>query len=289
MEDIIRKYLDYLSIEKGYSQGTVQAYEYDIKKFVSRISNKSLKNISHKEVILYMTFLAKKGFNRPNDKSTRARKLSSINSFFKYLVKEGYIEHNPAEGVESPKLDKKEPSFLTEDEINVLLKAVETGATEFYKPRDLAVIRLFLTSGLRLNELTSLKTSDIDLEAKTIKVNRKGGKEQILPLNQRTAQAIKDYLAVRNNKYIELFISRRDRPIDKSTIAYLVKNYMKKARIKGKKLSPHTLRHSFCTALLNKGVNIAVIQQLAGHKSMDTTRKYIHLTDEDLRAAINSL
>jgi len=289
MAEKIKEYLDYLSIEKGYSQGTVNAYAYDVNKFLSFLPKESQSDITKQHAINYFNFLANKGYRKRNDKTTRARRLSSINSYFRFLLKEDYIKTNPIEGIKAPKLDKKEPSYLSEAEYLGLLKAIGTHATSYYSLRDFAIIKLFLTTGLRLAELTGMDISDVNLKDNAIQIIRKGRKEQTLPINQETAKAIKMYLGSRKDKSEALFISRKKSRISKGAVTYLVKKYMKKAGICNKKLSPHTLRHSFCTALLNKGVNIAVIQELAGHSSMDTTRRYIHLNNSDLREAINQL
>ena len=289
MADRIKQYLDYLSVEKGYSPGTVKAYAYDISKFLSFVSKETQSAITRQHAINYFNFLAKEGYTKKNDKATRARRLSSLNSYFKYLMKEGYIKTNPIEGIKAPKLERKEPSHLTEAEYLSLLKAVEDHATRYYRSRDIAIIKLFLTAGLRLSELTGLDISDVNFKDNTIQILRKGRKEQTLPINQETANTIKMYLESRGTDHKALFISKKQSRISNGAVAHLVKMYMIKAGISNKKLSPHTLKHSFCTALLNKGVNIAVIQELAGHTSMDTTRKYIHLNNADLREAIERL
>jgi len=289
MEKLLSDYLKHLTIEKGYSSKTIDAYAYSVTKFLLFARGISVPKINKNDIIKYLTFLAEHGHRKKNAKVTRARSLSIINSFFRYLLKNGYITGNPAENIEAPKIDNKEASFLTEDECNALLRAVEVTASKYYRLRDIAIIKLFLTAGLRLSELVSLNIADVNFDQNTVKVVRKGGKEQILPLNHKTADAIKAYLENRDTANDALFTSRLRNRINIGSIAYLVKKYMQNAGIREKKLSPHTLRHSFCTTLLNKGVNIAIIQQLAGHKSLDTVRRYIHLTDDNLKDAINVL
>ena len=285
MESRINAFINHLSIEKGYSPRTVKAYTHDVSKFLSFVPKRPLND--KQLAVEYFNFLAKEGYSKKNDKAARARCLSSLNSFFKYLLKEGHIKANPFEGIKAPKLDKKEPSYLTEGEYLSLLKATEGHATKYYKLRDIAIIKLFLTTGLRLSELTGMNILDVNFKDNAIRIFRKGCKEQTLPINQGTADTLTAYLESRGDKNESLFLSRKKLRLSKGSVACLVKKYMVKAGITNKKLSPHTLRHTFCTALLGKGVNIAVIQELAGHTSMDTTRRYIHLNNADLREAIN--
>ncbi|MCX5750822.1 MAG: tyrosine-type recombinase/integrase [Candidatus Saganbacteria bacterium] len=289
MEKLLNKYLRHLEVGKGYSRNTIDAYSYRLNLFFTFLCGKPLVNVDKNDVIRYLHFLADKGYRKKNDKVTRAHALSIIHSFFKYLKNEAVIIGDPAERVDPPKIDKKEPSFLTKIECDALLQAVEMYSTRGCKLRDSAIIKLFLTSGIRLSELVNLNVKDVDFKESTMRVFRKGGKEQLLPLNQDGAEAISKYLIDRNNGHEAVFTSKRGNRLSKGTVTYLVKKYMKKAGIQNKKLSPHTLRHSFCTALLSKGVNIAIIQELAGHNSLETVRRYVHLTNIDLRNAINKL
>jgi len=289
MKTLINQFLNYLEVERGLSPRTIKAYNYDLfrfYKFLTSCKKDDIELIHKQDIRDLLNYLA----NHENFEVSRARQLSAIKSFFKYLVKEDIIKVNPAIDIESPKIPQKEPSFLSEEEYNRLLTTIKKVATPYYKKRDIAIVSLFLSAGLRLSELVNLKLEDVDLKQNSIKIKRKGNKEQIIPLNTEISEILKQYLnsrpKIENDSF---FISKRENGISARSVYHLVKKYLKKAGINKRKVGVHSLRHTFCTALLNKGVNLIVIQQLAGHRNLETTRKYLHLNNIDLRNAVNQI
>jgi integrase/recombinase XerC len=221
---------------------------------------------------------------------TRARKLSCFKSFFRFLTRENIINANPTDGIEMPKLPQKEPNFLSEGEYKQLIEAVKRYATPFYKERDLSIIYLFLGAGLRVSELIGIKINDINFKDQLIKIHRKGNKEQVMPINSLVSTFLKKYSTNRPKvNYDSFFISRKGRPLQANSVYHLVKKYLLLADIHKDKMGCHILRHTFCTQLLNRGVNLIAIQELAGHKNLETTRKYLHINSIDLRNAVNQI
>lgn len=283
MKAQIQHYLSYLRTERNLSPLTVKLYSHDLNRLSGAFND--VRGITRQDIRDYIAELADN-----NSPVTRSRKLSCFKSFFKFLTRESIINLNPAEGIEMPKLPQKEPNFLSEEEYLGLLEAVSRYSTPFYKERDMAIICLFLGAGLRVSELVSLKTDNIDLRNQLIKIHRKGDKEQILPINSMVSDSLKKYLKIRPNvDYYTCFISKRGGPIKANSVYHLVKKYLLLADINKDKMGCHILRHTFCTALLNKGVNLVAIQELAGHKNLETTRKYLHINANDLRNAVNQI
>jgi len=291
METLIKQFSNYLTVERSFSPRTVNAYKHDLTKFVSflySLGKDDVKQITKNDVRQFVTNLA-----QTNAAITRARKLSSIKSFFKYLTKENIISLNPAVDIEAPKIPEKEPCYLTQDEYQALLDAVKKGATVYYKPRDLAIVTLLLGTGIRLSELVGLTLNSIKLNngESSVKVRGKGDKERSIPLNGEVVAVLDKYLKSRPDVQTEqLFVSRLAKGLSAGAVYHLVKRYFEYAGIQKEKFGVHSLRHTFATSLLNnKNVNIVHIQQLLGHKKIETTRRYLHINDLDLRNAVNSL
>lgn len=283
MKTQIEHYLNYLKTERNLSPLTIKLYSHDLN-MLSDAPN-IVGNMTRQDIRDYIANLA--DINSP---VTRSRKLSCFKSFYKFLTRENLININPTDGIEMPKLPQKEPNFLSEEEYMRLLEAVNRYSTPFYKDRDMAIICLFLGAGLRVSELVSIKTDNINLKDQLIKIHRKGDKEQILPINSMVSDSLKKYLKIRPEvNYNTCFISKRGKPIKANSVYHLVKKYLLLADIHKDKMGCHILRHTFCTALLNKGVNLVAIQELAGHKNLETTRKYLHINSIDLRNAVNQI
>ncbi len=295
MKQAISEFESYLLIQKGYSKLTVDAYRNDLMRFnnylhVNRLGSQ-VELVDTQQIYDFLSYLAlPNDNNKPNSAITRARKLASIRTFFNYLVKFQKVKVNPCSVIEVPTVAQKEPEYLSESEYLKLLKIIEEQATPFYKERDLAMITLFLCTGIRVSELTGLTLSNLNFEQSHIKVRRKGNKEQTIPLNLVAKTSIKKYLEVRPNcSYDNLFISRKRLPVKPNTVFYIVQKYLLMAGIKKSKHGPHVLRHTCFTSLLSKNVNPVIIQQLAGHNSFDTTRRYLHLNNKQVREAVNLL
>lgn len=297
MQQLITQFLNYLKVERGLSPRTILAYRHDLSKFsdfILSIPKSSVSMVTKEDIRAFLTKLADQGFKKPNIEITRARKVSAIKSFFNFLVKEGFIPVNPAIDIKAPKIPEKEPCYLTQDEYQELLATVKAIATPYYRPRDLAIITLLLGTGIRLSELVGLTTQSIKLNngESTVKVKGKGNKERTIPLNVEVASVLDKYLKTRPDLATDnLFISRKSNGLSSGAVYHLVKHYLEKAGIKKEKLGVHSLRHTFATSLLNnkENVNLVHIQKLLGHSKLETTRRYLHVSDIDLRNAVNSL
>jgi site-specific recombinase XerD len=290
MEKLIQNFLDYLSVERGFSQRTIEAYTHDLNRFVNFLESTAKTDILLITKENVRSFLVQQSIT--NCAVTRARKLSAIKSLFKYLGREGIILANPVSDIETPKLPEKEPSFLTESEYHGLITTVRREATPYYLIRDLTIVMLLLGTGIRLSELVSLTLDRVSLEysGRSIKVRGKGNKERIIPLTNELIDILQKYLKIRPDvESNNLFISRLGGNLKARSVYGLIKKYLKAAGINKNKIAVHSLRHTFGTSLLNNGVNIVVIQELLGHKKLETTRRYLHINNVDLRNAVDSL
>ena len=292
----ISEFLAYIATERGLSPKTVEAYRYDLSKFSefakAHVGNSwKVSSINQSLIRSYMQFLADKGYRKSNSNIARGRKLATLKSFFKYLVTENQIKENPVGQIRMPKVQNREPSYLTEQEYKRLLYTVQKTSTEYFKARDMAIILMLLGMGLRLSELVESNIGSVNFDDGTIKVTRKGNHERILPVNNDVVAAIKIYLKGRKDISASspLFLSKRNQRIDTATVWYLVKKYLKKAQIDKDKLSPHTLRHTFATTLLKQGENILTIKELLSHKNLRTTERYLHISNRELRTAVSRI
>ncbi len=296
MNKEVNNFLVYISTERGLSPKTVEAYRYDLSKFSEFIDKELGKDWKWSDVDqyiikAYMQFLSEVGYKKVNSSVSRGRKLATIKSFFKYLNSEGEIKVNFATQVKIPKIQQKEPSYLTEQEYKRLLRIVKKNATKYFKARDTAIITTLLGMGLRLSELVELNISDVNFDEGSIKVTRKGNHERILPANDIVMIAIKRYLRERKDRTVSspVFLSKRNKRICNGSVCYLVKKYLKQAQIEKDKLSPHTLRHTFATALLKQGENILTIKELLSHRNLRTTERYLHINNKDLKSAVSKI
>lgn len=280
-----KQFINYIKIERNLSPLTVKLYSRDLEKLSDFFPNKKIVELTKQDIRDYIAFLSD-----TNSPVTRARKLSCLRSFFKFLAREDLITLNPLDGIDSPKIPQKEPSYLSESEYLRLLETVKKEATIFYRKRDLAIISLFLSTGIRVSELTGLRIGDVDFQEKFIKIIRKGNKEQTLPINDSIVDLLKKYFKIRPKvSFDDFFVSKKGLPLRSNSAYHLVKKYLLLAGIKKDKMGCHILRHTFCTMLLNKEVNLVAIQELAGHRSLETTRKYLHINSVDLRNAVNKI
>lgn len=295
MKQAISDFENYLLIQKGYSKLTAKAYRHDLKRFDQYLQSKNniefVEHISSREIYDFLGYLAQPNDNKkPNSAITRARKLATIRSFFNYLNKYYQLTSNPCSLIEMPTVPLKEPEYLTESEYLRFIQTIKEEAKPFYKDRDLAIALMFLGTGIRVSELTELELTNINLEQSSIKVHRKGNKEQTIPLNNSVKRSLYAYLNVRPKSNIEtVFISRKKSKLQTNSVYHLVKKYLKLAKIKKRKHGPHILRHTCFTSLLSKNINPVIIQQLAGHNSFDTTRRYLHLNNKQVRDAVNQI
>ncbi len=295
MRNYIAQFVHYLSVERGFSPRTILAYQQDLEKFMDFLNSRKKENIesvSRDDIRAFLSELSRNGIKKPNSAVTRARKLSSIKSFYKYLVRYGVLQANPAADIETPKLPQKEPNYLTQEEYQRLLATIKRVATPFYLARDMAIVTTFLGTGIRLSELVGLTLNSINLEPleASIKVRGKGDKERRIPLNIEVIAALGKYLKGRPEVTTNhLFVSRLGNGLGAGSVYHLVKNYLKESGIKKEKVGVHSLRHTFGASLLNSGANLVVIQELMGHKKLETTRRYLHINSVDLRNAVDRL
>jgi len=275
-------FLDYLTYERNVSINTVAAYRDDLDSFTDFLCNDyftlardqlNFTRIDHLTIRAYLAHLARKKLSR----SSIARHLSALRSFFKFLMREEVIASNPARSVATPKREKYLPSVLQPADIAVLFDA-----PDLLKPlgiRDRAWLELMYASGLRISELVGIDLDDIELRSRLVKVRGKGAKERIVPFGSKAQEAIRAYLEVRNAPEQDaLFVNYRGERITARSVRRLFEKYVRDASLRAG-VSPHTLRHSFATHLLNAGADLRAIQELLGHASLSTTQKYTHLND----------
>ena len=283
MENLIQDFQVYLEVERNVSVHTRKAYIADIQEFARFLHSNSF--IKKTDEIIKMeleTIRAYLGYlyRQKVKKVTVNRKVSSLRAFYKYALRTGKIKNNPAEMIQTSKAEKYMPTFLSVDETFQLLDA--PGGKSSLDLRSRAMLELFYSSGLRLSELAGLDVIDIDFNQELVKVRGKGKKERIVPVGRRALQAVKEYLEktgeLRRNMDVNifkkpLFLNAQGKRITTRSIARIVNEAASKSGI-GRKISPHALRHSFATHLLNAGADLRSIQELLGHESLSTTQKY---------------
>jgi integrase/recombinase XerC len=281
----IQEYLSYLKVSLNYSPHTVTSYENDLKQFENFLTltfGKDDFDLNDLELTILKSFVAGL-FDEDYSNRSISRKISLLKSFFKYLAKKKYIKKNVASTLIFPKLDKKLPSYLTESEAE---KLFEPEQTDDRKPLDAAILELFYSTGIRLSELINLKISNINFSIKTIKVFGKGSKERIVPFGKNAELSINEYIKIRpvpaeGNSDI-LFLSSNGNKLYPMQV-----NRITKKSLEGvtelKKKSPHILRHTFASHLLDKGADIRAVKDLLGHESLSTTQVYTHISPEKLK------
>ena len=288
MRSEIGDFLDYLTYERNVSINTVGAYRDDLESFVGFLCNDyftmgrdlvDLRTVDHLTIRAYLAHLARRKLAR----TSIARHLSALRTFFKYLMREGLAEVNPARGVATPKREKHLPSVMQTSEIALLLEQPDLSTN--LGIRDRAWLELLYASGLRISELVGIDIDDIELRARLVKVRGKGSKERIVPFGSKAEEAVRAYLAVREGDAEEnaLFLNYRGARITTRSVRRLFEGYLRDASLRAG-ISPHTMRHSFATHLLNAGADLRGIQELLGHASLSTTQKYTHLNDWQLIA-----
>ena len=275
MKNYIEDYINYVFIEKKLSNNTKDAYQKDLNDFCHFLNNKKIDSISTNDIKKYINHL-----NDINDKDkTIARKIVSIRTFFDYLMKNNIIDINPCEKIESIKLKKTLPKTLNKQEIDKLLSIEVIDAKTC---RNKAMIELMYSSGLRVSELVNLNLNSINLDDDYVRVYGKGKKERIIPIATSTSKLLDTYINVYRNSLLKgyltdkLFISSYGRGITRQGFFKILKKIAKEMNIK-KEFSPHTLRHSFATHLLENGADLRSIGELLGHENIKTTQIYTHL------------
>jgi len=269
----------FLKYERNYSVHTVRAYMNDLAEFEDFLSNSSteIEKVNAKNINLYSLNLYTK-----NSKSTVSRKLTTLRSFFNFMVRKGNIKQNPAKLIPLPKKEKELPVFLSVDEVFKLIDSIDP---EGILPlRDLAIIELLYSSGLRVSELAKIKVLNIDHRENFVKVSGKGNKERVVPFGSNAREVILQYLRRRTElkpKDDFFFLNNRGSGLTTRSIERIVKKYGLLSGI-SKNISPHALRHTFATHLLGGGADLRSIQELLGHSSLSTTQRYTHTSIEQI-------
>jgi len=291
MRKELNRFLHYLNVEKGYSQGTIGAYQLDIGNglipFLHQRGKFGIEEVTRDDIRAYLDYAA---VEKGNSGVTRARKLAAIKSFFNYLVENEELKANSAASIKSPRIPEKEPVYLSEEECLRFLETIAQKAKPQVRERDMAIAILFLHAGLRVSELTNLKLTNVDLHGQQVKITRKRNKEQYLHLNGEAAAALANYLANRPQAQNgSFFVGTNGSNLTRSYVYGSIRRYLKLAGIDKGKRGPHILRHTFCTRLHQKGVTPFTIKDLAGHKSLNTTMRYVRIENKEQAEAVDRL
>ena len=312
--DYLNSFLDYMVTIQNKSPNTIKEYNYDLATFLKIIKiqfklteEKKLENITYNDISLdtiskiklddIHSYLAYLTTNFKSKAATRARKIASLRAFFNYLCLKNLIEINPTQNLETPKLDKRLPKYLSLEQSKKLLD-VSYSEDNRNNERDYAITTLFLNCGMRLAELVGINLKDIDFEECKLNVIGKGNKERTIYLNKACIKSLKEYIAVmpkegikKDNKNSDkaLFLSERRQRISRRTVQEIIYKELKKAGIDTDKYSVHKLRHTAATLMYQYGgVDIRALQELLGHESISTTEIYTHVSNNQVRAAVES-
>lgn len=287
----IKSFQHYLKLERGLSQNTIDNYTFDLQRLCSYLDQNSISvspiNIQEETIQQFIYTISKELNAR-----TQARILSGLKAFFNYLIFEDYRNSNPMELIESPKTGRKLPDTLSINEIDKLIQAIDLSKKEGERNR--AIIETLYGCGLRVSELVNLKISDLFFEEDFIRVSGKGNKQRFVPISTHTKKYIEIYkstirnkLQIKKNFEDTLFLNQHGKQLTRAMIFTIIKDLAVKSNIK-KSISPHTLRHSFATHLLENGADLRSIQIMLGHESITTTEIYIHLDRKHLAQIINA-
>ncbi|MFA5339372.1 MAG: tyrosine recombinase XerC [Candidatus Omnitrophota bacterium] len=287
----VEKFIRYLEIERNASKHTLINYSVDLKSLNEFLKEEPIEKVDYISLRRYLAHVKEQNLS----KVSIARKIASIRSFFKFLFREGIIKNNPASSLSTPKRDKHLPKFLDEKEIVLLLESPDREGEVGL--RDRAILETLYSTGIRVSELVGLNMDYIDQIGGIIKVFGKGKKERIVPIGERALQAIRDYLKARRPVAKEtksrtsmevrdkaLFFNKNGGRLTDRSIRRIINKYITKASIQ-QKISPHTLRHSFATHMLDHGADLRSVQELLGHANLSTTQIYTHITTERLKSA----
>ena len=286
-QDITKRYIRYLKLQRSYSPNTLDAYQRDLNKLLDFLRKIDVApfDVKLEDLQQFAASLHKHGIGS----KSQARILSGVRAFYRFLVLDGYLEVDPTELLESPHLPKHLPEYLTTDEVDMLQDSIDLSTNEGHRNR--AIIEVLFSCGLRVSELTNLKLSDLFLEEQFIRVMGKGNKERLVPISDRAIEELGYWFDDRRQMTIKpgeedyMFLNRRGHHLTRTMILIMIKRQAEAAGIK-KTISPHTLRHSFATALLRGGADLRVIQDLLGHSNIGTTEMYTHLDNTSLRKDI---
>ncbi len=295
MKEDIASFLNYLRVEKGFSSNTTDAYKNDLSQLVEFIERDaryrsvmpSWQNFGKHGLASYMIDLKSRGYAV----TTLARKIAATKSFFNFMVAEGQLKENPAEGILSPKIGKSLPDAITVTEVKELISQPAKSHMPEAK-RDRAMLELLYASGMRVTEMVSLNIDDVDTANNTVRCFGKGSKERIVPIYPQAAQSVALYLKevrpnlVHKENERALFVNQRGDRLTRQGLWQILKGYAKKAGL-GERVTPHTLRHSFATHMLTGGADLRAVQEMLGHANISTTQIYTHVSSEHIKRAYN--
>jgi integrase/recombinase XerC len=281
---IISDYLEQAALERRYSAHSLRGYRHDLLEFLAYLEEQGIREPAKIEVNLLRAFLSR--LLRKNAKSSVARKVAAIRACFKFVQRKGWIQENPALHLRAPKTARSIPPFLSEREAEHLLQS--SPDPDWLLRRDQAILELFYASGIRLSELAGLNWTDVDFSIRMVRVKGKGGRERVVPLGRVAIEALRAYREAREDAGLKksglqaadreaLFLNRTGGRLTDRTIARRLKKRALAAGL-SPAVSPHALRHSFATHLLNAGADLRVVQELLGHQSLSTTQKYTHIS-----------
>ncbi|HHV71206.1 MAG TPA: tyrosine recombinase XerC [Clostridia bacterium] len=290
MNNLLTEFYAYLKLEKNVSDHTLTAYKVDLAQFSDFIKKQKQKEITdlsglsvvkHLDVRGFLAFLQSEGYSR----SSIARKLAAVRSFFRYMCREGYLQDNPAAHIATPKQQKKLPEFLYLEEAKMLVEAPDQ--TTILGCRDRAILELFYAAGLRIGELAGLDLGDLDFTVGYVKVLGKGSRERIVPIGRQALNALEKYLNYARPQLIKdntkaIFLNKNGTRLSIRSIRRIVDKYIKQVSLE-RKITPHSIRHSFATHLLNAGADLRTVQELLGHVNISTTQIYTHVTKEKMK------
>lgn len=281
MQEEINKFLLYLEKELNYSDKTISSYRTDLVSFFNYLKNKNLNylKINRLEVRDYLKYLDNKNLKN----SSISRKLSSIRSFYNFLINEKLLSFNYFASIKNPKIERKLPNYLSYNELSLLLDSISLDNSHDLRNR--LIIELFYATGCRVSELVNIKINDIDFYTKTIRIYGKGSKERTVFFGEYALFYLNKYLEIRKKENIlspYLFLNNKNNPLTVSDVEVLMQKLIKNIAI-NKHITPHTLRHTFATHLLNNGADIKSVQELLGHASLNTTGIYTHITNDHIK------
>jgi len=290
VESYLRKFVIHLGLERNLSDNTISSYETDLMQFIAFLKGQlgvkkvGIRSVDRLSIRAFLRHLSERG-----DKgSTLRRKLAAIRCFMRYLCTRENLGANPAAAIKMPQMEKHLPSFLSEAEMTRLMEIPDL--REHPGLRDRAILEVFYSTGIRLSELHTLDMSDVDLYGEMMKVKGKGRRERIVPLGSMASKAVKAYLPSRS-KFVKtkgrpgepaVFINKFGRRLSRRSIQSIVRSYLERI-CRVKQMSPHVLRHTFATHMLDNGADLRAVQELLGHASLSSTQIYTHVTTEKLK------
>ena len=286
-KDIVKGYIRYLKLQRGMSGNTLDAYQRDLRKLLDYLEReqKDVREVTLEDFEHFSAGLHDIGINA----RSQCRILSGIRSFFRYMQLDGYREDDPTELLESPQIGEHLPEVLSPEEVDTLEASIDLSKWEGHRNR--AIIEVLFSCGLRVSELVNLKLSNLYLEEEYVRILGKGSKERLVPISQRAIRELgfwfddRQYMRIKPGEEDYVFLNRYGNHLTRTMILIMIKRQAESAGIK-KTISPHTLRHSFATALLEGGADLRVIQALLGHESIGTTEIYTHIDTSMLRQEI---